>query len=70
MAPTSIPRFEDYTGFFEAARVGKMGIMYTKQTPDCYAWYALYSYFNNENGGCRDVWPKGVKKQTTKSTKS
>jgi hypothetical protein len=27
--------------------------------PDAFAWYAVYSYFNNVGGGCRDAWPPG-----------
>ncbi|KAM0690648.1 hypothetical protein Q7P36_009416 [Cladosporium allicinum] len=30
--------------------------------PDAFAWYALYSYFNNVEGGCRDAWPPRQKK--------
>jgi hypothetical protein len=30
--------------------------------PDAFAWYALYSYFNNVDGGCGDAWPSGETK--------
>ena len=31
--------------------------------PDCYAMYALYSYFNNDFQGCgTDIWPPNVEK--------
>jgi hypothetical protein len=30
--------------------------------PDVFAWYALYSYFNNVDGGCGDAWPLGEAK--------
>ncbi|OQO02810.1 hypothetical protein B0A48_11093 [Cryoendolithus antarcticus] len=35
--------------------------------PDAYAWYALYSFFNNYNGQCNDIWPKGVKRPTSRT---
>lgn len=58
---------DDATGYVNAAKVGAGNKMYTRMMPDCYAWYAIYSYFNNENGGCGDVWPKGVRRPTTKA---
>jgi hypothetical protein len=54
----------DYIGHLIAASgAAKLTWGDLKQTPDCYAWYALYSAYNNEHSGCgADIWPAGVKK--------
>lgn len=54
----------DPSTYLEAAQtVAIQALGTTKSTPDCYAWYAVYSYFNNDHNGCgSDVWPPGVQK--------
>lgn len=54
----------DYVGYANA--VGAAAIVpwgSVRALPDCYAWYALYSAYNNDHQGCgRDIWPLNVEK--------
>ncbi|TKA21851.1 hypothetical protein B0A50_08520 [Salinomyces thailandicus] len=54
----------DPIGYLNAASAAaKLRWDELKVTPDCYAWYALYSAYNNEYEGCgNDIWPDGVRK--------
>ena len=54
----------DYVGYYDAATVAAtLGWTTNSGMPDCYAWYALYSYLNNDHAGCGDdAWPLGVNK--------
>jgi hypothetical protein len=54
----------DYIGYAKVAQHSSTGSwQQVASLPDAFAWYALYSYFNNNAGGCaRDAWPSGEKK--------
>jgi hypothetical protein len=58
------PRPFDYIGYAKVAEHTKNAPSWKQiaSMPDAFAWYALYSYFNNVNGGCGDAWPLGEKK--------
>jgi hypothetical protein len=54
---------DDKIGYLNAATHSSTGSWKkVASLPDAYAWYALYSYFNNVDGGCGDAWPSGEKK--------
>lgn len=60
-----VPVGEDYIGYLKVAENAKNNQAWDPiaNLPDAYAWYALYSYFNNAEGGCaRDAWPAGQDK--------
>ncbi|PGH10716.1 hypothetical protein AJ79_05307 [Helicocarpus griseus UAMH5409] len=60
----------DDIGFEKAAKVAGKGTgarrkadwSSAKRNCDNYAWYAIYSFWNNPVAGCGDVWPSDVKK--------
>lgn len=58
---------DDYIGYVKAAENAKIAPSWKAVAglPDAYAWYSLYSYFNNVDGGCGDAWPSGEKKPIT-----
>jgi hypothetical protein len=60
----SLPGAPDTIGYVEAAKHTKEGRRWDEiaDLPDAFAWYALYSYFNNVDGGCGDAWPPRQKK--------
>jgi hypothetical protein len=64
----------DEIGFEKAAKVAGKGSGSSRKADwsnaskncDTYAWYALYSYWNNNGGECKqDAWPTSVKKPNT-----
>lgn len=54
----------DYIGYAKVAQHSSTAGSWQQvaSLPDAFAWYALYSYFNNVAGGCGDAWPPGEKK--------
>jgi hypothetical protein len=60
----NLPGAPDTIGYVEVAKHTKEGRRWDEiaDLPDAFAWYALYSYFNNVDGGCGDAWPPRQKK--------
>lgn len=59
----------DEIGFERAAKIAGKGSPrkadWANASKNCdnYAWYAIYAYWNNNGGACKqDVWPEGVTK--------
>lgn len=55
----------DYIGYARVAEHARSAPSWKRvaSMPDAFAWYALYSYFNNVKGGCGDAWPSDGEKK-------
>ncbi|KAK6431290.1 hypothetical protein LTR95_012552 [Oleoguttula sp. CCFEE 5521] len=59
----------DDTGWLKISKEAASSLQWPefRKKPDAWAWYALYSFFNNLDGDCKDIWPKCTPRPTKRT---